>query len=59
MTISQYMEVIGHIYKKNWKIDQLYQLLEVILEGSFQCKTYEVWNDYIGESIQQWKAQTF
>mgnify|MGYP000083116051 CR=1 FL=1 len=57
MTISQYMEVIGHIYKKNWKIDQLYQLLEVISRGSLQCRNFEVWKDYIGESIVQWKAQ--
>lgn len=56
LTISQYMDIIKHIYANNLEIDDLKLLLDFISKSTGQCKNYQMWEKYIEESIRLWKA---
>lgn len=55
LTITQYMDVVSHIYEKHKNIDDFKGLLEVIAEASKACANYEEWSTGIAVSIKKWK----
>lgn len=56
MTIKQYMDVIAYAYANGKNIDDFKILLDYISKSTGQCGNYEVWEEYIGESIRLWKS---
>ena len=55
MTIRQYMDIIEHIYENNLEIDDLKLLLDYISKSTVQCENYQIWEQYIEESVDLWK----
>lgn len=56
LTIPQYMEITRHIYANKLEIDDLKLLLDYISKSTGQCGNYQMWEQYIEESIVLWKA---
>lgn len=56
-TITQYKDVITHIYREGRNIDDFKILLENIAEGTKKYPSYDQWEADIDNRIAAWKAE--
>ena len=55
LKITQYVELIKHMYEYEWKIDRLIELLEDISQYAGKCMDYREWWAEIPHRIRKWE----